>query len=106
MYDYITKGDQMKQEKFEYLQVYDIVDILLIEPENSQYIWIIDPMHGSDDFFTVLESRAYPDTDKKTKIKFVKRLIVLEFLKPGEYYLNLVRVKKVLIPGYVQVGNS
>lgn len=55
-------------------------------------MWVVDPAHGEDDFFTVKEIKSFNDRDRDRKTDIVKRIYTIEFLKTGKYDLRLIRV--------------
>ncbi len=54
----------------------------------------------------MLENKVTHDKDKDKITPIAKRFIVLEFHKPGKYYLNLIKVRSRSIPDLYKVDNE
>ena len=58
--------------------VWDLLDVFLLEFPNSGFVWVLDPAHGDDDFFTVTNFLYFSDRDHRDrKTPIGKRLITI-----------------------------
>ena len=68
-------------------------------------VWILDPIHGEDSWFSIIGNEAINDRDKDTKIPLIKRLFTLEFYQPGDYDIHFLLMKADMIPQMIKAGS-
>jgi len=90
--------------KMDSLQVWDLIDLHLIEHPLTDYTWIIDTsLHYDDDFFALKDLKIVSDVDAEG-LPLFRKFMTIEFYKPGEYELNLIRIKKDYIAQIAKIG--
>lgn len=78
---------------------------MLPERENEKHIWIVDPTKHSEEelkYFTTKETRFVPNPLGKRFIS--RRVITVQLLEPGHWYLNFIRVKHSSLLEMTRVG--
>jgi hypothetical protein len=75
-----------------------------LEYSNTGFVWVLDPTHADDDFFTLSNAIEFKDRDKDRVTPIVKRLYTIQFLKVGKHDLRFLRVKKDWIPEIMKFG--
>jgi hypothetical protein len=86
------------------LQVWDLIDLHLIEYPLTDYTWIIDPsLHHDDDFFSLKDLKIVSDVDAQG-LPLFRKFMTLEFYKPGDFELNLIRIKKDYVAQIAKIG--
>ena len=68
------------------------------------FVWVIDPSHGDDDFFTVKDIKSFNDRDRDRVTEIVKRIYQIEFHKEGKYDLRFLKVHNQWLEQLMQVG--
>jgi hypothetical protein len=89
-----------------FLQPWDLIDILFVEYPDSGYMWVVDPtVHATDDWFGIRDNVPFRDHEPGTQVEIIRRIMTIEFYKEGEYNLTFVRAHTNIIPEMARVDN-